>query len=140
MASDRPDEPAQMSPDLGVPLGRLAGRSTAVMKRPSPSNTDHGLEAVFVIVGIEQAQLLIAVNAHRGIVVDVEHDWLGSLSERGAVLDQGPSHAHQTASIGMFSRRESVGCEARSRSDGRTSCAILKIGSERRLMASLPSA
>ena len=178
MASDCPDEPAQMSPDLGA-LGRLAGRSMAVMKRPSPSNTTMGggggrgeeggggggggggaegrggeggrggggeeggrerrgggrgrgrgggggggggrgggegegggkeggrqegggggLEAVFVIVGIEQAQLLIAVNGIEGII-DVEHDLLGSLSERGAVqLDQGPSHAHQTASIG----------------------------------------
>ena len=99
MASDRPDEPAQMSPDLGAlgPLGRPQhGRDEASLT----VEHDHGLEAVFVIVGIEQAQLLIAVNGIEGIV-DVEHDLLGSLSERGAVqLDQGPSHAHQTASIG----------------------------------------
>ena len=40
---------------------------------------------------------------------------------------------------GKFSRREIVDCEHRSRSEGERSCAILKTGSTRRLVASLPS-
>ena len=99
VASDRPDEPAQMSADLGAlrPLGRPQhGRD-----EPSLAvEHDHGLEAVFVIMGIEQPQLLAAVNGIEG-VVDVEHDLLRHLSERGAVqIDHRPSHAQQRARIG----------------------------------------
>ena len=39
----------------------------------------------------------------------------------------------------MFSNREIVGCEARSRPEGAIPCAILNTGSERRLVASFPS-
>ena len=99
VGSDRPDEPAQMSPDLGAlgPLGRPQhGRDEAALA----VEHDHGLEAVFVIMGIEQPQLLAAVNGIEG-VVDVEHDLLRHLSERGAVqIDHRASHAQQRARIG----------------------------------------
>ena len=110
--SDRPDEPAQMSPDLGAlgPLGRPQhGRDEAALA----VEHDHGLEAVFVIMGIEQPQLLAAVNGIEG-VVDVEHELLRHLSERGAVrsIIVRPMRSSERAS-GTFSRRESVGCEAK---------------------------
>ena len=41
VSADGAHEPAQEGLDL-LPLGRLAGRSTAVTKRPSPSNTTIG--------------------------------------------------------------------------------------------------
>jgi hypothetical protein len=49
--------------------------------------------------GIEQAQLLAAVHAVEGIV-DIEHDALGRLPERSAVLfDQRPAEAQQRPHI-----------------------------------------
>jgi hypothetical protein len=41
IGADRPQKTAQEGPEL-LPPGRLAGRSTVVMKRPSPSNTTIG--------------------------------------------------------------------------------------------------
>ena len=91
VASDRPHEPAQVSADLGAP-GPL-GRPQHGADEPSLAvEHDDGLEAVFVVMGIEQAQLLVAMHGVEGIV-DVEHDLLRSLPERGAVeVDQRPSH------------------------------------------------
>src|SRR5829696_7935469 len=68
---------------ISVPFGRLAGRSTAVTNRPSPSKTTMGWNPYSVIMGIEQPQLLAAVHGVER-VVDVEHDPLGNLSEGGA--------------------------------------------------------
>src|SRR3954469_7084941 len=56
---------------ISAPFGRLAGRSTAVTTLAIEHND--GLEPVFVVVGIEQPQLLAAVHGVEG-VVDVEHD------------------------------------------------------------------
>ena len=56
-----------------------------------------GLEAVFVIMGVEQGQLLAAVNGVIG-VVDVEHDARRHAVEAGAEqIDHRQSHARQRA-------------------------------------------
>ena len=79
---------------------------------------DDRLEAVFVVMGVEQAQLLAAVHRVEG-VVDIEHDALRHLAERAALdVDQGPAQAQQRATSGRFSSREMVDCEHRSRSEG----------------------
>ena len=58
------------------------------------------LEAVFVVVRVEQPELLAAMHGIERIV-DVEHDAPGHLPERGAVqIHHGPSHAQQGAHVG----------------------------------------
>ena len=53
---------------------------------------DDGLEPVFVVVGIEQAQLLAAVHGVEG-VIHVEHNPLGHLPEGRAVqVNHRPPH------------------------------------------------
>ena len=80
---DRPHQAAQVSADLGParPLGRSQDRAD----EPAIAVEHHDrLEAVFVVMGIEQAQLLAAMHGVKG-VVDVEHDPLRHLPEGGAV-------------------------------------------------------
>ena len=56
-----------------------------------------GLEAIVVIMGVEQRQLLAAVDGIVG-VVDIEHDALGNALEAGAEqIDQRQPHASQFA-------------------------------------------
>ena len=60
---------------------------------------DDRLEAVVVVVGVEQAQLLAAVHRIEG-VIDIEDDALRHLAERAAVdVDQGPAQAQQRPRI-----------------------------------------
>jgi hypothetical protein len=61
---------------------------------------DHDwLEAVLIIVGVEQAQLLAAVHGVEG-VVDVEHDAARHLAKALAVVvDQGAAHAQQDVPV-----------------------------------------
>ena len=71
----------------------LAGPQHGRHDTPLAVKDDDRLEAVMVMKGIEQAQLLAAVHAVEG-VVDIEHDAFGHLPERGAVLlDQRPAEA-----------------------------------------------
>ena len=68
-------------------------------KAPLAVEDDDRLETVIVVKGIEQAQLLAAVHAVEG-VVDIEHDALGHLPERSAVLpDQRSAEAQQRPHI-----------------------------------------
>lgn len=97
MAADRPDETADVTAHLDAG-GRLA--------RPQ----DHGhrttgyrivdvdrQEAALVIVGIEERQLLVAVN-HVDRVVDIEHDRLGRRGVAGAVeVDHHPAEPDEVA-------------------------------------------
>ena len=83
MAADRPDQ----TPDVGS--GLFAGRATCRAQHCTYKTTvtvkDHdGLEAVFIIVGIEQAQLLVTMNGIKG-VVDIQHDLSGRVCKRGAI-------------------------------------------------------
>ena len=60
---------------------------------------DDGLEPVFVVVGIEQPQLLATVHGVEG-VIDVEHDPLGHLPEGRAVqVNHRPPHAQQGSHV-----------------------------------------
>ena len=62
---------------------------------------DDGLKAVFVVVRVEQAQLLAAVNRVER-VVDIQHDPLGSLGIGLAIeIDHGAPHAQQGTGVGQ---------------------------------------
>lgn len=59
-----------------------------------------GLEAVLIVISVEQTQLLAAMNGVER-VVDVQHDPTRHLAERGAVeLHHGAPHADQGLRIG----------------------------------------
>jgi hypothetical protein len=69
-----------------------------VTKRPSASKTTI-LKAVVVVVGVEQTQLLAAVDSIEG-VVDVEGDPPRHLAKRRAIeIDQSTAEAQQRAYI-----------------------------------------
>ena len=95
---DRADEAAQKCPDLDAlrPLRRAQeGGDEAALG----IEDDDRLEAVVVVVGVEQAQLLAAVHRIEG-VIDIEDDALRHLAERAAVdVDQGPAQAQQRPRI-----------------------------------------
>jgi len=60
-----------------------------------------GLEAVFVVVRVEQAQLLLTMHGVER-VVHVQHDPARHLSERRAVkVNHGPAHAQQRPCAGQ---------------------------------------
>ena len=131
-------QPAQEGLDLGAarPFGgtKHGGDEAALA-------VEHhdGLKAVFVIVGVEQPQLLAAVHRVERIV-DIERDPFGNLGERLAIeIDHRTAHSQQRANVRQFFNREIVDCEQSSRSDGVRSSAILNIGSLRRELASIPS-
>ena len=54
---------------ISLPLGRLAGRSTAVTKAALAVEHDDRLKAVFVVMRVEQPQLLAAVHRVEGVVM-----------------------------------------------------------------------
>lgn len=75
MAADRAHQAAKESPDSGAlgPLGRAQyGGDEAALA----IEHDNGLEALFVMMGIEQAQLLAAVDGVEG-VINIEHNAFG---------------------------------------------------------------
>jgi len=98
------------------------------------------LEAAAVVVGVEQRQLLPAMNPVLGIV-DIEHDAPGNLPK----LSQNTSTIAAIMRLsatgpGRFSSRLMVGCEHRSAPlSGSRPTAILKAGSVRSASQSLPS-
>ena len=97
-AADRPHQAAEEGADFDAlrPLRRAqdGGDEAAVFVQD-----DDRLEAVVVVMGVEQAQLLAAMHRIEG-VVDVEHDPLRHLAERRAVkLDQSPAQAQQRPRI-----------------------------------------
>ena len=99
-------------------------------------------EAAAVVVGMEQGQLLAAVNAILG-VVDVEHDAARHPLEAVAKqLDQLAAIIRLSAvAVGKFSSRHMVGCEHSSvPASGSRPTPILNAGSVRRASQSLASA
>ena len=98
VATDLAHQPAQEGAGLGT--GRTLGRAQHGGHGPALAIEDHdGLEAILVIVGVEEPQLLPAVDGIEG-VVDVEHDAAGHLPEAGAVQpDHGAGHPQQGAHI-----------------------------------------
>ena len=136
-AADRADQAAQKGADFDAlrPFRRAQqGGDEAALA----IEDDDRLKAVFVVIGVEQAQLLAAVHRIEG-VVDIQRDPPRYVAERAAPdVDQSPAQAQQRPRIGGTSSREMVDCEHRSL-DGRRSSASLNSGSVRRPVASLPS-
>ena len=84
-----------------MPFGRLAGPQHGGDKAALAIEDDDGLEPVFVVVGIEQPQLLAAVHGIEG-VIDVKHDPLGYLPERRAVqVNHRPTDPQQRSHVGL---------------------------------------
>jgi len=82
-----------------VPARPLAGPQQCGHKPPLAVKDDNRLEAVIVVEGVEQAQLLAAMHPVEG-VVDIEDDALRHPPERGVVLlDQRPAEAQQRPHI-----------------------------------------
>ena len=106
MAADSSQQAAQKCPDFRAlwSFGRPqhGGDETALA-----IEHDDGLKAIFVMVGIEQTQLLTAMNRVKRIV-DVEHNPLGHGAETVAKqIDHGAAHAQQRARIGqVFQTRD----------------------------------
>ena len=100
MLADRTDQSTQMRGDLAAL--RPPRRTQHGGDEPAGAVEDHDrLEAVVVVMGVEQPQLLAAVHRVEG-VVDVEHDPLRDLGEGGAVEpDHPPRHPQQHAPVGQ---------------------------------------
>ena len=129
---------------ISLPLGRLAGRSTAGDEAAFAIEHDDRLKSVFVVVGrLNKSQLLTTVDRIER-VVDVQRDPFGNRGEGLCNTDRPSCPAHPQhmaqATSGRFSNRDIVDCEHNSRSMGERSSAILNIGSRRSALASLPSA
>src|SRR4051794_15300099 len=90
-------------------------------------------EAAFVIMGVEQRQLLMTVHDVAG-VVDIENDRRGlALVRRNPLIDQGIVRRITSFSEGAFSSRDRVGCEHKSAPEsGSRPQANLNAGSVRR--------
>jgi hypothetical protein len=98
MAADGANQAAHKAADL-YPARPLARPQQRGHEPPLVVKHNDRLEAVIVVVGVEQAQLLAAVHPVEG-VVDIEHDALRHLPERAAVLlDQRPAEAQQRPHI-----------------------------------------
>ena len=101
VAADCAHQPAEKGPDLNAlrPLRRAQQRgdeATILVE-----NNDR-LEAVFVVMGVEQPQLLATMDRIEG-VVDVERDPPRHLAERRAVeLDQRPGQADERSLLGQI--------------------------------------
>jgi len=98
MAADRAQQSPQKRPDFRTlwPLCRAQyGGDEAALA----IEHDDRLKAIFVMVGIEQAQLLATMHGVEG-VIEVEDNALGYGGEAVAIqIDHGPAHAQQRARI-----------------------------------------
>jgi len=100
VSADRPDETAQMSSDLTAT--RAFGRAQDSGHETTLVVEHHDrLEAVFIVMRVEQPQLLLPVNGIEG-VVDIEHDLRRHCPERAAIqADHGMTHGQKHAPIGQ---------------------------------------
>ena len=133
---------AQQAPQEGLDL--LAARPLGGTKHGGDEAAfavehDDRLKSVFVVVGVEQPQLLTTVDRIER-VVDVQRDPFGYRGEGLAIqIDHRPAHPQQGANVRHIFQPRIVDCEHNSRSMGERSSAILNIGSRRSALASLPS-
>ena len=119
MGAQGADEATQKGADL-MPARPLARAQQRGDKTPLPIEHDNRLEAVIIVEGVEQAQLLPAMHAVESIV-DIEHDALRHLPERGAVLlDQRPPQAQQRPHVGQVFQPRDGRLRAQFRIRGRT--------------------
>ena len=133
MAPDAADDVAQDPRRLvtGWPLARTQQRQHRLGGR-RVEDVD-GLKAVLVVMGVEQCQLLAAVDGIRGIV-NVEPRCVGARARSCRKTDRSSSApcAPVRAMMGRFSSLDKVGCDIRSRPlSGRRPQASLNAGSKR---------
>src|SRR5215469_7758162 len=106
MAAQGADQTPHKAADLrsARPLAGPQQRGDKTALRIEHNNR---LKAVIVVVGVEQAQLLAAMNAVER-VVDIEDNALRRRSERAAILpDERPPEAQQSSSVGeVFQPRD----------------------------------
>ena len=97
-SADGAYEPAQEGLDLGA--ARPFGGTKHSGDEPALAvEHDDRLKAVFVIVGVEQPQLLAAMHRIEGIV-DIERHPFGSPGEQLAIeVDHRPTHSQQRANV-----------------------------------------
>ena len=101
VGADRPQQAAQEGADL-LAAGPFGGTKHGGDEAAFAVEHDDRLKAVFVVMRIEQPQLLAAMNRVER-VVDVEHDPLGNLPEGLAIkIDHGAAHAQQGARVGQI--------------------------------------
>ena len=110
---DRTHQTSQERPDFRA-LWPLGWTQNGGDEAAFPIEHDDGLEAILVIMGIEQAQLLAAMHGVKR-VIDVDDNALGHGGEAVAIqIDHGPAHAQQRARIGqVFQTRD---CRLRTQS------------------------
>ena len=114
---DRPQQAAQEGANL-LATRPFGGAKHSRDEAAFAAEHDNRLETVFVVMRIEQPQLLAAVNRVER-VVDIEHDALGNLPERLAIkIDHGATHAQQGAGVGHVLDPGDGRLRTRSRSDG----------------------
>ena len=100
VGADRAQQAAQEGLDL-LAAGPFGGTKHGGDEAAVAVEHDDRLKAVFVVMRIEQPQLLAAMHRVER-VVDVEHDPFGNLREGLAIkIDHGAAHAQQGASIGQ---------------------------------------
>jgi hypothetical protein len=98
MAADRPHQATEKGADLDA-LRPLRRAQDGGDEAPLAIEDDDRLEAVFVVMGVEQPQLLAAVHRIEG-VVDIQRDPPRHLAKRCAVeIDQGTAEAQQRPRI-----------------------------------------
>ncbi len=125
MGSDRAQQPAEEGFDL------LAARPLGGTKHGSDEaalavEDDDRLKSVFVVMGVEQPQLLAAMDRVER-VVDVERDAFKVAEKIAIEIDHGAAHPQQGANVGRIPNRGCVDCEHSSQSDGVRSSAILNM-------------
>ena len=100
VGADRPQQAAQEGPDL--PAARPFGGAKHRRDEAALAvEYDDRLKTIFVVMRIEESQLLAAMNRVER-VVDVECDPLRDLTEGLAVkIDHGAAHAQQGTSVGQ---------------------------------------
>ena len=97
---DRTHQAAQKSSDF-LALGAFGRAQHGGDEATLAIEHDDRLEAIFVMMGIEQSQPLAAMDGVKRII-DVEHNALGHGGETVAKhSDHGPAHAQQHARIGQ---------------------------------------
>jgi len=87
MRADLPDQPANMGRALS-PLGPARRAQQGSDEPPVAVKDNDGLKAVFVVVGIEQSQLLMTIDGIE-CIVDIKHD-LPRRFGKGVAVD--PDH------------------------------------------------
>ena len=101
VGADRPQQAAQKGFDL-LAAGPFGGAEHGGDEAALAVEHDDRLKAIFVVMGVEQPQLLAAMNRVER-VVDVERDPFGNLVEGLAIkIDHGAAHAQQGAGVGQI--------------------------------------